>query len=598
MEILLNSYSLLLIGFSLVTVLLAMVMYTRLGVSAKWFAACMAVIAIWAAGYGLSLAQDTLGEMLFWINVEYLGVVLVPTIWFVFVLKFTGRDCKLNTSILAGLFGFASLSLLMVWTNPLHHLHYAEYQLMQAETYAWLQFTAGPWYYVHVTYFYVLIASGIYVLIRSLKSSSGVLRQQSFIILLGTLVPWAANVLVIFKTGVFGNIDSTPFAFLFSGILVGIGLLRFRLFDLSPMARDRVINDMREGWLVLDAKHRIIDYNPRLLAIIQKERGDLVGTVFSGMAHLDQKLMNLLLDKDYEGDVDLHVMIDGKDHFYEVRCKSLRDSASYRGRLLIFRDITQYANDQSRLRLQAAELKELNEVKNRLLSIISHDVRGPLGMLTQILEMSKDGELDEKDVKDILPRLGENLNNVTGFLENLLVWAKSQFDGERIEPESFDISAEISRSLVLLKAKIKSKNLVVYFDENQKYIAHADPNMIKLVIRNLLSNAIKFCRQGDTITISISEAQNSFLKISVADTGIGILKENLSRIFSVETFSTQGTASEQGTGLGLMLSKDFVEKNKGEIWAESTYGAGSTFYFTVPIALQNREVSQYHLHSY
>ncbi|AEV32083.1 signal transduction histidine kinase [Owenweeksia hongkongensis DSM 17368] len=597
MELVLNSYSISLIVFSLIALFLAGLVYNRIGLVAKWFAACMAVISIWAAGYGISIAQNTIGEMIFWINVEYIGIVLTPTIWFVFVLKFTGRDCKLNKTIFSAFFGFAGLSLLMVWTNPLHHLHYADYQIQHAAGHSWLLSTPGPWYYIHVAYFYTLIASGIYVLIKSIRLSSGVFRQQSLVILIGALVPWAANVSVIFRTGVFGHIDSTPFAFLISAIAIGIGFLQFKLFDVVPMARDKVINVMREGWLVLDPQNRIIDFNPKMAWIMQKESQNLSGLHFGGLEGAKQEEVDYLLDLSHENDVDVEVEIGNELFSFEVTCKTIKENNSNKGRLLIFRNITQYKEDQRKLQQQSEELKELNVTKGRLLSIISHDVRGPLAVLTQILEMSGRGELSEDDLKELLPKLGENLNNITGFLDNLLVWAKSQFEGEMISPKMFDISTEIRKNIGLLSATVEAKNIKVFFDEKEEFLVWADPNMIRLVVRNLLGNAVKFCRPGDEIKFGITR-KDEHVEISVSDSGIGISEENLERIFSSETFTTHGTEMEQGTGLGLMLSKDFVTKNEGKIWAESKVGIGSIFYFTIPIAPKSKEASLYHLHNY
>lgn len=597
MELVLNSYSVILIGFSLVTFFLAVLVFNRLGLVAKWFSAVIAIISIWAAGYGVSIGQSTLSNMIFWIDVEYFGIALVPTVWFVFILKFTGRDCKLTRTAYAALFGFAFLTLAMVWTNPWHHLHYAEYHIKFSDPYYSLQFTRGPWYYVHVTYFYTLIASGMFVLVKSLRQSSGVFRKQSLVIFLGTLVPWIMNFAVVSGFKIFGDLDTTPLAFLFTSIVVGFGFLRFKLFDIVPMARDKVINVMREGWLVLDSQNRIIDYNPRMAWIMQKEGIGLTGLHFEGFIGAKQEEVDHLLDMNHEDDVDVEVEISGEVINFEVTCKTIQEHNTRSGRLLIFRDVTQYVKDQEKLQNQAAELRELNEVKNRLLSIISHDVRGPLAVLTQILEMSDAGDLSEGEVKEMLPKLGENLNNVTGFLENLLVWAKSQFEGEMIQPQIFDISEEISKSMELLEARIQAKKLQVTIHDGGEHKVFADPNMIRLVLRNILSNAVKFCRPGDQISFEIKRL-NDFIRIAISDSGIGISEDNLKRIFSAEAFSTYGTEMEQGTGLGLMLSKDFVAKNNGKIWAESTAGKGSTFFFTIPTAPKSKEVSQYHSHSY
>lgn len=594
MEVVLNSFSLSLIFFSVMAFVLAVVVYTRLGSAARWFSICMAIISVWGFAYGIGISQSNLSQMLFWVDVEYIGITMIPVVWFVFVLKFTGRDCKLNKLNMSLMFGFSLASLLMVWTNPLHHLHYSTYALQFSDPFYSLKITRGPWYFIHTAFFYSMIIAGMVVLFRSLKSSQGVFRKQTIVIIAGTLVPWIANFFVVSGAELFDNLDTTPFAFLFTSIVIGFGFLRFSLFDIVPMARDKVINAMQEGWLVIDAQNRIIDYNPNMGAILGVKGKILTGSVFKGFGR--QEGNTLLLDASYETTVDINV---GGIGDYEVTCKTLRENNNQAsGRLFIFRDVTQYKKDQEKLKQQAVELKELNEVKDRLLSIVSHDVRGPLATLSQIIDMYQSGDLDDADVRDMLPKLGENLNTISSFMENLLVWAKSQFDGERMTPEVFDVSGEIDRKIKLMMAGAEAKGINVGFEKREgDFKAYADLNMIRLVFRNIFANAIKFCSSGDSITFTLFE-EEGMIQVKIADTGIGISPENQAKLFSAETFSTYGTKNEQGTGLGLMLSKDFVEKNGGRIWVKSVPGEGSSFYVTIPMAPKSKMESQSHSHSY
>ena len=593
MEVVLNYYSLSLIFFSLVAFVLAAAVYTRLGAAAKWFSVCMAIISTWGIAYGIGISQSNLDQMLFWVDLEYLGITLIPVVWFVFVLKFTGRDCKLNKVNMSLMFGFAVLSMLMVWTNPLHHLHYSTYQVQFSDPFYSLKITRGPWYFIHTAFFYSLIVAGMVVLFRSLKSAKGVFRKQSVVIIIGTLVPWVANSFVVSGAELFDNLDTTPFAFLFTSIIISIGFLRFSLFDIMPMARDKVINAMQEGWLVLDVQNRVIDYNPNMASILKVRGNILTGTVFNGFE--DQEANQSLFDTTYEGTVDVNIEGTQASKDYEVTCKTLLESTgSASGRLFIFRDVTQYKIDQEQLKMQAAELKELNSLKDRLLSIVSHDVRSPLATLSQIIEMYQSGDLDDEGVRELLPRLGENISTLSGFMENLLVWAKSQFEGEKMVSEVFDVSTEIEKNIELMASRVSAKNISVQFEKRgEEYLAVADLNMLRLVLRNLFVNAIKFCEAGDKIAFRLSEYKGE-IQVAISDSGVGIKPEDQKKLFSPEAFSTQGTDNEQGTGLGLMLSKDFVEKNGGRIWVESTQGEGSTFYFTVPAASKNKLASQSH----
>lgn len=592
MEVVLNSFSISLISFSLMAFVLSVVVYTRLGSAARWFSACMAVISVWGAAYGIGISQTDLNQMLFWVGVEYIGISLIPVIWFVFVLKFTGRDCKLNNFNMSLMFGFAFLTMIMVWTNPWHQLHYSTYQMQYSEAFNSLKINRGPWYFIHTAFFYALIVSGMVVLFRSLRTSTGVFRKQILVIIIGTIVPWVANSFVVSGAELFNNLDTTPFAFLFTSIIISFGFLRFSLFDIVPMARDKVINAMQEGWLVIDVQNRIIDYNPNMAVILGVKGKVLIGSVFKGFG--EQNGNEQLLDTSYEGTVDITVNND-----YEVTCKTLRESDSRAsGRLFIFRDVTQYKKDQQKLKQQAVELKELNGVKDRLLSIVSHDVRSPLATLSQIIDLYQSGDLDDEGVRELLPSLGENLHAISGFMENLLVWAKSQFDGEKIFKEVFDVSSEVERKIKLMNIGALNKGIKVNYQKQEgDYTAFADLNMTRLVFRNIFGNAIKFCSPGDTITFTLRR-QNEMIEVQIEDTGIGISPENQSKLFSTESFSTYGTKNEQGTGLGLMLSKDFVEKNGGQIWVESAPGKGSRFIFTIPVAPKSKLGSQSHSHSY
>lgn len=590
MDIVLNVYSLALVSSSIAAMVLAIWVFTRVGEAAKWFSACMAAISIWGLAYGVGITQPDLKRMLFWVNVEYIGITLVPTIWFVFVLKFTGRDCKLNAFYYSLMFGFAIISMLMVWTNPLHNLHYAEYELVYSNPFYTLKTKAGPWYIIHTLFFYSLILGGLWVLVRSIRSTTGVFRLQSLIIIIGTLVPWIANILVVTGYDVFKGLDFTPIAFLITSLIVGIGFLRFGLFDILPMARDKVINEMHEGWLVIDYRRRVIDLNPEMEFILKKRRSDLIGEYFEGFGNrvVDEQLM------DFENDhtVDVEVTTSKGLADFEVTCKTMGSgNGADAGRLFIFRDITQYKVDQRLLNQQAEELASLNDVKNKLLSVISHDVRAPLSMLTKVIAMHDDQSLSDQDVKEVLPKLGENLTQVSSFLENLLVWSKSQFAGEKVVALDFNMQEEVWKKIKLLQESIEAKKLnVEVIDETGSSSAYADVNMIRIVLRNLLSNAIKFSKVGGNITF-VLKTKGNLLEVALQDDGVGISEDNIVKLFSNETFTTHGTQMEQGTGIGLMLAKDFIRKNKGRIWVESTLGKGSTFYFSVPLAPESVEVS-------
>jgi signal transduction histidine kinase len=234
------------------------------------------------------------------------------------------------------------------------------------------------------------------------------------------------------------------------------------------------------------------------------------------------------------------------------------------------------------IQAQTQQLRELNQLKDKLFSIISHDLRSPLGSLISLLNLTQEGYFTEEGFKEVVDELSKNVGYTTELLENLLQWAQSQMQGIKVNPSNFSLHDVANSKIALYSDQAANKGIVLknFIDKDIKVFA--DSAMMELVFRNLIANAIKFCTNGSTITTSASLMKDSVL-VSVSDTGTGISPENLEKLFGKEIFSTKGTSNEKGTGLGLVLCKDFVFLNGGKIWAKSIQGVGSEFFFTIPL---------------
>lgn len=227
------------------------------------------------------------------------------------------------------------------------------------------------------------------------------------------------------------------------------------------------------------------------------------------------------------------------------------------------------------------ELNKLNQVKDRLFSIVSHDLRSPLNSLKGTLTLMEMGALEEHETTFFMGELNNELSYVLELLENLLKWAKAQMEGIEPHPQEIDLHELVSMNVGLLKPIADKKQIALLNEVNQGTIAWGDAEMIKLVIRNLLSNAIKFTKDAGKIKVQ-SQHINSELEVAIVDNGVGISADKQARLFNTEThFSTQGTNREKGTGLGLLICKEFIEKNNGRIWVESELKKGSAFRFTL-----------------
>jgi PAS domain S-box-containing protein len=255
-------------------------------------------------------------------------------------------------------------------------------------------------------------------------------------------------------------------------------------------------------------------------------------------------------------------------------------------------DITQRKASEQLLQKRNQELSEINSTKDRLFSIIGHDLKGPIGNLKQLLEFINQDikKGDKESVQQILKMTKETAETSFDLLENLLNWSRTQLNVIEPQPDNFDIALLVEEISQLYQASIQQKKITLDLKLSRGTTAFADRDMVSTVIRNLLSNAIKFTPPYGSVMVEITQ-ENGTLTSAIKDSGVGIEEDRLEKIFDFkQNQSTKGTAGEKGTGIGLALSREFIIKNGGKIWVESTPGKGSTFFFSLPIRQKKQEV--------
>ena len=233
------------------------------------------------------------------------------------------------------------------------------------------------------------------------------------------------------------------------------------------------------------------------------------------------------------------------------------------------------------LEKQKEELAQLNTFKNKLFSIISHDLRSPMYALRNLFQNMHQYNLPAEEIKEMVPDVLKDLNYTTSLMENLLQWAKSQMQADTVYPQDIHIGHLIEDVANLLRLQLEAKKIYTQVLIKDDVFVCADKDMIHLVLRNLLSNAIKFTPEKGHIEIGFND-HGSFVEIYVHDSGVGITENALSKIRQQIFYTTTGTSSETGTGLGLMLCNEFLSKNGSSLKIESKVGKGSLFSFTLP----------------
>lgn len=229
-------------------------------------------------------------------------------------------------------------------------------------------------------------------------------------------------------------------------------------------------------------------------------------------------------------------------------------------------------------------LKEVNNTKDKFFSIIAHDLKSPLNTIVGFLQLLNDhvDAFTNEELKNFAGGMNKSVKNLLSLLDNLLQWSRSQTGTIEYNPIEIPLRELINENIVLLAGHAQSKGVVIENEIPEQQSIKADVNMLHVIFRNLLSNAVKFTRKGGVVNVSASKQEN-FLQIIVKDNGVGISPEKLETIFSFgSTYSSNGTAMEKGNGLGLLLCKEFVERNKGNIQVQSQPGKGTTFTVSLP----------------
>src|SRR6201996_845086 len=252
-----------------------------------------------------------------------------------------------------------------------------------------------------------------------------------------------------------------------------------------------------------------------------------------------------------------------------------------RSNLKILRQKADLSGKAALLEEKTQQLTELNSLKNKLFSIIAHDLKAPLYALRTLFRNVQVYDLPGEEIKLLIPEVVNELTYTTGLMENLLQWAKSQMQAESVKPQLLDISRVMTEVMQLLRLQAEAKRIYINSRIERPVYVYADKDMINLVLRNLLSNAIKFTPIEGSICVEARDLR-SCIEISVQDTGTGISQEGLKRLLEENYYSTRGTGGEAGTGLGLMLCKEFLSRNGGKMRIESEPGKGSTVAFTLP----------------
>lgn len=582
-----NSYSFLLILISFCTTFFGL--YGLRHPKAKGslaFSLLLFSVTFYTFGYSLELEATTFVAKWRWILFEYLGLSALPCMYLLFTARFTSLDRFITPRVRLLLLAFPVVSLLIVYSNPFHQLFYQNPDVVKSGRVTLLFFERGPLYWVNLAYVYGFLFWSLLLQVYFLRTAASVYRNQIRIILAGALIPWFVSLLQQAGLG-FPGFDMAPVGFAFSCIAVAIVFFRYRMFDVVPIALESVFDSLSDGILLIDNEKRVINFNPRFKAIFPGIDATAYGAKCNELSCIEPDLAGLSEGKYPQGEL-LFARGEGMDaqHFV-ARIFPVIRRGFFIGQYLVVHDITDYIKYTQMLKANEKSLAEMNATKDLFFSIIAHDLRGPMANLTAMFTLLEEhaDEFSEEEREKYLKVMRETADNTHRFLENLLTWSASQRGKITFRPQWASLSALLSENIEMIQSAADAKKVKLVADFSSSLQAEFDIQMMSTIVRNLLSNALKFSFPDGTIRVTATAGPEE-ASVKVFDTGTGMSPETLSRLFTLssERRSVTGTMGETGTGLGLMLCKEFLEKHGSSLEMESRLGEGSSFGFTFTFA--------------
>jgi PAS domain S-box-containing protein len=521
------------------------------------FILLMAAETIWIFGYAFELMSTSLPTVLLLNNFEYLALMTVPVAWLFVILAYTGREHYLTRRTVPLFFVVPALVCLLVFTNQYHHLYYTGfYQQSLNGTVVWI-YEHGPLFWIAIAYCYLIALVAVVLAAERLFVSTELYRRQTILLLCAAGIPALSNIGYVFRLAPFPEYDLTPIAFLVTGIILAVGLLRYQLFSAVPVAYSRVFSTMRDGVIVANRQYRVIDLNPaaeRITGVLSRDAiGRAVAEVFPGLASPGTDP----LPENRERRTEILARHEGSPRYYDVVVAPMDGTGTgSSGYLFLFRDITERKQGE-------IALAEANKKIGLLTSITHHDLANKLLAVSSYHELSRGLATD--------PRQKEYLDKekmaVDAMTDQIAFTREYQRLGTDL-PAWQNVGAAASRA----KNQVDLKEVSVTGSTGPLEV-YADP-MLEKVFYNLFDNAMKY--GGATlseITLFSHQSGDDWV-IVVEDNGAGINREDKARLFE--------HGFGRNTGLGLFLSREILAITGISVRETSGTGKGARFEILVP----------------
>lgn len=546
---------------------------------ARYFVITMALAAFWSVSASIQLLSPEFSDKRFWSDIKYISVTSIPVTWLLMSLAFVGSRRFRSATGIVVLFLIPLATMALIATNGLHGLVFKVQWPAESAHFTTVGRTYGPWFWVHTLYAYAMVGSTIVIYAGASFKLTGQRRKQALMMLGGSILPIVLNGLYLSRPDTFYQLDYTPVAFSVSGLFFALGLFRFNMLELVPIARREVMRLMQDPVIVTDANGLIADMNSAAVEQYGLERS-AIGTHFrSAIRGLSDVFRREGKSASFTAEVSRR--IGDEVRWFDARVNLLADELGKPlGYLCVLRDVTERKNAEKHLLLAKQHVEELSRLKSAFLSNMSHEIRTPLAGIIGLSEMlAEETEGEHKEFADLIHDAGTRLLRMLNS-----VLSVAHLSSGRIEQhqQKVDVAELVRVTVESFQADAARAGLELNFPEPTGAVsATLDPDHFTHAIGHLLDNAIQYTDSG-RVNVRLEESSDD-IQVMISDTGRGMNSEFLAQAaeaFSQEAFDVDRPV--EGAGLGLRVAFGLVEEMRGRISVNSAKGAGTSFTVSVP----------------
>ncbi|MDK2831782.1 MAG: two-component system, sensor histidine kinase and response regulator [Methanolobus sp.] len=594
----------------LITILSALLFHARKHKEANGttcFSLMLIATIIYSLFYSLEISSTNFDTALIFYKLEYIGIPFIPAFLLTFSIKYTGKKQWLTAPIIVSIFTVPLITMILVFTTERHSLYNQNLMMSTNTLFPALTFEPGIWYAVQEFYNVLCIMFSILLMLKMWLEVIPALRRQISIVMAGILIPFM--VLLLYVAGMFPEgLDAIPYSLAFCGLVIYMGLTRYKLLDIAPMARSALFDKIPDGVIVLDQMQRIVDCNgsaKQFLGISSEDIGKNITVLMECWPELDIAKHNSAEKNSIEVPMREN---NGNTIWLKIDFLPMYSDDNYIvGQMIILRDITESKNAEeillqtnheleeatARAQFMTAQAEMANRAKSEFLANMSHEIRTPLNGIIGFSDILMQTELSNKQER-YMQTVYTSANSLLDIINDVLDFSKIEAGKLELDPERTEIAELLDTitDIVQYRAQEKGLDLKLTIPDELPFHVTVDHLRLRQVLVNLLSNAIKFTEEGEielrveTNPVPDTDNEMEFI-FSVIDTGIGIENDKKKLIF--ESFSqADGSITRKygGTGLGLTISNSLLQMMDSKLELESNFGKGSTFSFRVTLPVE------------